>query len=453
MAPRPSTTVPGYRVIIVDDDREMRASLAVLLERSGWSVTVFSSAQSAFDSLDDVAPDVVLSDVRMPGMSGLDLLEKLTQRDIAPPLVLISAHGDIPTAVKAMQDGAYSFLEKPFDPRRLLAAVQHAAENYRLLSATRALRDQLSSLSGLDRVMLGKSKVITELREEIFDIAAEAGSVLVQGATGTGKELVARALHTLSPRREGPFVPVNCAMIAPDRFDEQMFGVEGGLTGLLRRAHTGTLFLDEIAACPAEAQAKLLRVLETGEVMPIGSETVIQTDVRIVAAANEQLGDRVTAGRFREDLLYRLNTFEVHLPSLKDRGEDVILLFGHFVEQLAETYEITPPPLTAEDAVALLAHDWPGNVRELRHVAERRVLSARRGGGSVVAALRMTDTADDVPDTLRAAVASFERTLIANAIKTHNGRMDAVAEALGIGRRTLNEKIVKLGLNKADLIE
>ncbi|MBB5516220.1 DNA-binding NtrC family response regulator [Rubricella aquisinus] len=448
-----SPPASGYRALVIDDDKEMRASLGVLLERSGWTVSVAASAQAALDRMEAFDPDVVLSDVRMPGMTGLDLLTALKGHDVAPPLVLISAHGDIPTAVKAMQDGAYSFLEKPFDPRRLLAAVLHAAENHRLLSATRALRDQLSSLSGLDRVMLGQSSGIAALREDVIDIAAQSGSVLVQGATGTGKELVARALHTLSPRREGPFVAVNCATIAPDRFDEQMFGVLDGVTGWVRRADGGTLFLDEISACPPSVQAKLLRVLETGEVTPLGSDTMIQTDVRIVAAANEGLAERVTAGTFREDLLYRLNTFEVHLPSLRDRGEDVILLFGHFVEQLSETYEITPPPLTAEDAAALLAHDWPGNVRELRHVAERRVLSARRGGGSVAAALRMTDTADDVPDNLRAAVAAFERTLIANAIKTHGGRMDAVAEALGIGRRTLNEKIVKLGLKKADLLE
>lgn len=441
-----------YTAIVIDDDQEMRQSLCVLLERSGWTVNAFGTGKAALAQLDSLAPDVVLSDVRMPGLSGLDVLSALVAQD-GPPLVLISAHGDIPMAVDALQMGAYSFLEKPFEPRRLITALRHAAEKHRLTGKARQMRDQLSALSGLDRVLLGKDARLTALKSEAVDLARMDAPVLVGGATGTGKELMARAIHRLGPRKDADFVAINCATLAPDRMEAQLFGSEDGPLGSFRKADGGTLFLDEVGACPTDVQAKLLRVLETGMVHPLGSDAEIATNVRLIAATNEDLSARVDTGRFRRDFLFRLNTFQLNLPRLADRGDDVVLLFEHFIGALSETYEVTPPALTSEDVAALLAHDWPGNVRELRHVAERRVLAARRGGGSVAEALRTDNGQDDVPATLREAVAAFERTLIAQAIKTHGGRMDAVAEALGIGRRTLNEKIVKLGLDKAELID
>lgn len=437
---------------VIDDDREMRASLGVLLERSGWHVTQFSGAQPALDKIDQIQPDVIVSDVRMPGLSGLDLLERLQGHD-RPPLVLISAHADIPMAVDAIQNGAYSFLEKPFEPRRLLTILRHAAEQHQLRLAAQQMRTQLVALSGLDRVLLGSSPAITQLKQDAIDLAMAKGAVLITGETGTGKELVARALHRLGPRSEGQFVAINCATLSPDRLEEQVFGNAEGQSGAFRRADGGTLFLDEVGSASPDVQAKLLRVLETGEFQPVGSASDETVDVRIVAASNEDLQARAASGSFRADFLFRLNTFQLHLPPLTERGDDIVLLFQHFMTELSETYEISPPELTAEDASALLAHSWPGNIRELRHVAERRVLAARRGGGSVAAALRADNPTDDVPATLREAVARFERTLIGQAIRSHKGRMDAVAEALGIGRRTLNEKIVKLGLEKSDHLD
>lgn len=438
-----------YAVFVIDDDQEMRNSLTVLLERAGWQVTGFSNAQTALDRLHIGNPDVVLSDVRMPGLSGLDLLDQLVLRT-DPPLVLISAHGDIATAVDAIQKGAYSFLEKPFEPRRLLRILRHAAEKYRLSAMAKRMREQLVTLSGLDRVLLGRDTRIAKLKADAVDLAMLDSPVLIFGQTGTGKELIARALHRLGPRSDAEFVALNCATLSTDRLEEQIFGNTDGLRGSFRRADGGTLFLDEVGACTPQVQAKLLRALETGEIHPVGSDVDVQTNVRIIAATNEDLDHK---DGFRSDFLFRLNTFTLHVPRLMDRGDDIVLLFEHFMDQLSETYEIAPPVLSADDAAALLAHDWPGNVRELRHVAERRVLAARRGGGSVADALRMDDAGDDVPATLREAVARFERTLIAQAVTSHGGRMDAVAEALGIGRRTLNEKIVKLGLDKAELLE
>ncbi len=425
--------------IIIEDDREMRQSLLHLLDKAGWTVSAFADARRAIEHLQTA--DVILSDVRMPGMSGLDLLAAVDPAT-TPPIVLVSAHGDIPMAVQAMQDGAYSFLEKPFDPRRLLLILTHAAENHQLRAKTQRLRAALADLSGLDRVLLGQSEQMARLREDVTDVAGLTANVLIEGETGTGKELIANALHRIGARKDAPFVALNCASLEAETVEERLYGPQGAF----REAHSGTLFLDEIGSCPEAAQAKMLRAVETGD---IGADKV---DVRVIAAANTSLEVLVTEGRFRRDLLFRLNTFFITLPPLRERGDDIVFLYTHFCTELARTYEIAVPEITTEDAHSLLAHDWPGNVRELRHVAERRILAARRGGGSVAQALHLTEEADDIPETLREAVAVFERTLIAQAIRTHKGRMDAVAEALGIGRRTLNEKIVKLGLDKDTLL-
>ncbi|MEL6608106.1 MAG: sigma-54 dependent transcriptional regulator [Pseudomonadota bacterium] len=431
------------RLLIVDDDRSMRSSLLELAAAAGWEADAVPRAEQVAAQVASFAPDVILSDVRMPGLSGVDLVERRLAGDV--PVVLISAHGDIPTAVQAMQAGAYSFVEKPYDPRRLLTILAHAAENHRLKRSTGRLQERLTRLSGLDRILLGDTPVMAALRAHVTDLADSRAPVLLQGETGTGKELVARALHDLGPDPDGPFVAINCANISADRFDEVMFG-DGQTRGYLPAADGGTLFLDEVLTLVAETQARLLRVLETHEVPgPDGRPRKLR--LRIIAASNDQLETAIAEGRFRADLSYRLNTFTVDLPPLRDRREDVLLLFAAFVADLATLYEVDAPEPSAEDVAALLAHDWPGNVRELRQVAERRVLAARRGQGSVAEALRV-DTASDLPGTLREAVAAFERELIAKAIRSHQGRMDAVAEALGIGRRTLNEKIVKLGLDK-----
>lgn len=438
-------------VLVVDDDREMRLSLVDLLEAAGFRVEALPRAEKVADHLLGFQPDVILSDVRMPGMSGMDLLRSLDPQT-SPPLVLISAHGDIPLAVQAMQSGAYSFVEKPYEPRRLLTILRHAAEQNQMRHTAERLKARLARLSGLDRVLLGQASEIEQLREDVLDMAESDAAILLQGETGTGKELVARALHDLGRNASGPFLALNCAALSAASFESDMFGEKGSHDGKLLAADGGTLFLDEILSCPIDVQAKLLRVIEDQAVTPLGASTPVPLRFRVISATNEDMGEAIAAKTFRQDLSYRINTVVLDLPTLRQRRGDVVMLFTHFMTHFAQTYEVTAPALTQDDLTALMAHDWPGNVRELRNVAERRVLAARRGGGSVARCLRTDLAFEDVPDTLREAVAAYERELIAKAVKTHQGRMDAVAEALGIGRRTLNEKIVKLGLDKEALL-
>ncbi|MCP5000145.1 MAG: sigma-54-dependent Fis family transcriptional regulator [Hyphomicrobiales bacterium] len=432
----------------------MRESLSHLLERAGFEVTAFFRGADVVPALAERRPDLVLTDMKMPGLSGMDLLDHITSEHPDLPVVLISAHADVPLAVEAMGRGAYNFLEKPFDPARLITVLRHAAENHRLTRANRHLRARLSDLSGLDRVLMGATDVMVALREEILELAGAQMPILLMGETGTGKEVVAKALHDLGTRSGACFVAVNCAALPSADFARAMFGEENGReAGYFTRADGGTLFLDEFDDLPADQQSALLRVLETGEFVPTGTTEPRRVDVRVISASNNNLDDAVGEGRLRADLLYRLNTITLALPPLTKRKDDIPLLFSHFLQLYARTYEVLPPDLSSEDLAALLSHGWPGNVRELRHVAERRVLAARRGLGSVAEAIAPAGESDDVPDTLREAVAAFERRMIGKALIAHEGRMDAVAEALGIGRRTLNEKMVKLNLDRTDFVE
>lgn len=432
--------ITNFHVLIIDDDKEMRQSLVHLLSRTGWQVDEMSSAEKAEQKIADIQPDVILSDVRMPRRSGLELLQSLQGQD-APPMVMISAHGDIPMAVEAIQDGAYSFLEKPFDPRRLLGILDHAAKQHRLQKNTERLRERLSAQAGLNRILLGDTDAVKHLRDDIVDFAGLDTNVMILGATGTGKELVANALHNLSARSDKAFVAVNCAVLNPVGFES-----------VFAKANGGTLFLDEFTTASAEVQAMLLRVVETQIMTMAATGEQVRLDIRVISATNENVEAAIDQGVLRKDLYHRLNTLILELPTLQDRKDDIALLFEHFIERHAEVYEIDPPQQSAADISALLSHGWAGNVRELRNVAERCVLAARRGGGSAKDALRIVDDADDMPENLRGAVAAFEKQLIGRALQTHRGRMDDTAEALGIGRRTLNEKIVKLGLDKEKLL-
>ncbi|WP_419904552.1 sigma-54-dependent transcriptional regulator [Kiloniella sp.] len=451
----------NFLVAIVDDDREMRESLELFLGKAGCDTVFFANGKAALEGLgSDVTADVLVTDVRMPGMSGLELLDNLQKEHPLLPVLLISAHGDVPMAVEAMQKGAYSFLEKPFEPARLVTALRHAAEAHRLALENNSLRDRISQLSGLDHVLLGDTTLMVDLKEDIRNVADTEATIMVLGETGTGKEVVARAIHDLSPRVSGPFVAVNCAAIPENLFEASMFGhVAGAFTGATNAskgyfasANKGTLFLDELGACPLDQQAKLLRALETREVIAVGSTRAEKIDIRVVSATNENLEEAVAEGRFREDLYYRLNTLVLDLPPLRSLRDDITLIFTHFLTEYAATYGTMVPSLNSEDVLTLLSHEWPGNVRELRQVAERRVLANRRGRGTVSDALTFSTGNTDEPENLRDAMNSYERQLIIKALENHVGDMETVASALGIGRRTLNEKLVKYDINRTNFI-
>lgn len=426
------------RILIIDDDMMMRNSLVDLAEAAGWTAKALARATDAARWIAQFQPDVILSDLRMPEVSGLDLLRSL---DSGPPLVLISAHGDIPMAVKAMSAGAYSFVEKPFDPKRLLLILSHAAEQHQMRRSNHRLKERLQQLSGLDRLLLGQTAEIIELRKTVAMLAQSATPVLIRGETGTGKDLIARALHDTSDRCDRPYVAVNAAQVSVTQ-----------LPIVAQAASGGTLFLDEICACPLDVQPALLRLIEAQEVLPPEAALPEKVDLRIVSATNEDTGKAVAEGRLRQDLLFRLEGFGLYIPPLRARLDDIPLLAQRFLQEFGASQGSGPPDLGKDDLAATMAYDWPGNVRELRNVIERFVFLSQMGEARVADAISGTvDYATDRPG-LREAVAAFERQMISRAIRDHGGRMDETAEALGIGRRTLNEKIVKLGLDKDALI-
>lgn len=428
---------PG-RVLIIDDDLMMRNSLVDLTEAAGWTPKALARATDAARWIAQFQPDVILSDVRMPDMSGIDLLQSL---DAGPPVVLISAHGDIPTAVEAMTAGAYSFVEKPYDPKRLLLILTHAAEQHQMRLSNHRLKERLQELSGLDRRLIGQTAEIMAVRETVSMVAASPAAVLIRGETGTGKDLVARALHDTSDRCDGPFIAVNAAQITATQ-----------LPIVAQNASGGTLFLDEVCACPADIQPSLLRLIEAQEILLPDTGAPQSVDLRILSATNEDTALAVAEGRLRQDLLFRLEGLALTLPPLRARLDDIPLLMQRFLQESAASYSTPLPELDQDDMAALMAHDWPGNVRELRNTAERFVLMSRLGTGRMATAI--TGAADLTTERpgLREAVAAFERQMIGKAIQDHDGRMDDTAAALGIGRRTLNEKIVKLGLDKDALL-
>ncbi|MEO0755195.1 MAG: sigma-54 dependent transcriptional regulator, partial [Pseudomonadota bacterium] len=326
-------------ILVVDDDREMRISLSHLLDKAGYTVVVASNGAEALKALRNSETDVVLSDVRMPTMDGLEF-QRRAANVTSVPIVLFSAHGDIPLAVEAIQNGAYNFLEKPFDPRRMVTLLGNAVRFKRLLDRTERLEQRLSALTDLEQILIGDNPSVVAVRKDVLNFAETAANVLVTGETGTGKELVARALHDLGKGPGAPFVAVNCAAIPPDRFEEAVFGSADQPGGLMRRADGGTLFLDELSSMPVETQSKFLRVIETRVCEPIGGAAPVEVDVRLVSAMSQDPQEAVAQGLLRQDLLFRLNTLMIELPNLADRGDDVLLLFHHYLGRLASVYQI-----------------------------------------------------------------------------------------------------------------
>nr|WP_145545831.1 sigma-54 dependent transcriptional regulator [Variovorax boronicumulans] len=439
------------RVVFVEDDEDVRAGSAQALELAGFAVQSHESVEAARHHVVAGMPAVVVSDVRLPGTSGVQWQAELRRLDPELPVVLITGHGDIAMAVQAMREGAYDFLEKPCSSEQLVAVVRRAADKRQLALEVASLKRQLESWPGIQATLLGRSAAMQRVRALVRTLAAAPADVVVYGETGTGKDLVARCLHEHSARRQGHFVPVNCAGLPESLVDSEIFGHEAGaFTGATRRrigkfehAHGGTLFLDEIEGMPLPVQAKLLRALQDRRIERLGSNQEVPVDCRVVAASKEDLRVASEQGRFRSDLYYRLGVAFIALPPLRERREDIPLLFEHFVLQAARRYEMPAPLVTPEILTLLMAHRWPGNVRELRNVADRYVLGLMDEEQARL--LGEGAPASSLPEQLE----QIERVLVAEGLRRAHGDVGATASALGIAKQTLYDKLKRLRLDAA----
>ncbi|CAE6863842.1 C4-dicarboxylate transport transcriptional regulatory protein DctD [Paraburkholderia nemoris] len=431
------------RVVVVEDDENVRLGVEQAVALAGYPVQAYESASAALAVVAPGAPVVIVSDVRMPGIDGLQLLERVLAVDAQIPVVLISGHADISTAVGAMRRGAYDFIEKPFSSEHIVSRVARAVEKRRLTLEVEGLRDALHNWHGIEAMVLGKSPAIAEVRKKILRLADTSVSVLITGETGTGKELIARGLHDFGQRRDRHFVALNCGGLPEQLFESELFGHEAGaFTGALKSrvgkiewAHGGTLFLDEIETMPVALQIKLLRVLQERHIERLGANESIPVDCRIVAASKADLTELAKEGRFRSDFLYRLNVAQIDLPPLRERREDIPLLFEHFVLAAARRFGQAAPTLSASQVSELMAHQWPGNVRELQNVSDRFVL------GLVGDTLISDADPAGISGTLAEQVARFERVLIEEMLQRHHGNVSAASAALGMPRKTLYHKI------------
>jgi two-component system nitrogen regulation response regulator NtrX len=450
-------------VLIIDDEKNIRAQLSGLLTDEGYGSLVADSAEAGLDLVSRERPDLVLLDVMLPGMTGLDALAKIREGDAELPVILMSGQASIETAVRATKLGAFDYLEKPLDPERLLVTVRNALETGTLRRRTR----ELSRAAGAE--LIGSSRAMHELRAAVERAAGSSARVLITGENGTGKELVARALHLGSARAAGPFVKVNCAAIPKDLIESELFGHEkGSFTGATGRkigkvesADQGTLLLDEIGDMAEEAQAKLLRVLEEKEVERVGGAKPIPVDVRVLAATNQDLPRAIAEGRFREDLFYRLAVVPLRVPALRERLEDLPELVESFRERFAEESGRAAPVFAPAALAALRAWSWPGNVRELRNVVERLGIMADSdsvAAEDVRAVLREARArgpaaegrADDEALPLRDLLERTERRAIERALERAGGTISEAAKALGMDRANLHRKMRRLGLARTE---
>ncbi|MGH8383119.1 sigma-54-dependent transcriptional regulator [Pseudomonas sp.] len=437
-------------VMVVDDEASIRTAVEQWLSLSGFSVQLFSRAEDCLNQLPMHFPGVILSDVRMPGMDGLQLLEQLQARDADLPVILLTGHGDVPMAVEAMRNGAYDFLEKPFSPESLLGSLRRALEKRQLVLENRRLHEQADLKARLELNLLGMSQGMQQLRRQVLDLASLPVNVLIRGETGSGKEQVARCLHDFGPRADKPFVALNCAAIPEALFEAELFGHESGAftgaqgkrIGKLEYANGGTVFLDEIESMPLAQQAKLLRVLQEQKLERLGANQSVSVDLRIIAATKPDLLEEARAGRFREDLAYRLNVAELRLAPLRERREDIPLLFQHFARLAGERVGRSAPLLSGAHLGRLLSHDWPGNVRELANAAERHALGL---GEPSIAQV-------ESGQSLAAQQEAFESQCLRAALSRHKGEIKAVMEELQLPRRTLNEKMQRHGLLREDFL-
>ncbi len=460
------SAVNAASILVVDDERAVRVALEVNLSKAGHIVSLADSAERALEIMRSQDVDVVLTDFMMAGMTGTELLATVKQHWPLTQVVLMTGHGTVERAVEAMRLGAHDFVIKPVGRDELLAILDRAVRERGLLQQVARLKAEASERYGFDK-LIGNTPAMQRVYDQVSAVAASDAYVLLSGQTGTGKELIAHAIHHLSKRAGGPFVQVNCGALPGGLLESELFGHEkGAFTGAIRQhkgkfeqADGGTLMLDELGEMPLETQVKLLRILESGRFQRVGGTAEIHVDVRVVAATNRNLRDEVASGNFREDLYYRLNVFEITLPPLRERTDDIPLLVDHFIQKFATKHE-KPVEGASQDAItALQKHPWPGNVRELEHVVERAVLLSSTpilegfdlpaGPASPGEAGQpgLPSAGQSIADALR----GIEREMVIAALRAENGVQARAARLLGVSRANLNYRIQKLDIQIKDV--
>ena len=451
----------ALEVLVVDDEADIRELVSGVLEDEGYAVRSAADSNSALDAVEDRRPSMVLLDVWLQGsrLDGIQLLQEIKRRDPSIPVLMISGHGNLDTAVAAVREGAVDFIEKPFEAERLIYLVDRATETDRLRRENETLRQQV----GQEEQLHGSSVAINTVRATLKRVAPTGSRVLITGPAGVGKEIAARMIHQWSQRSRAPFVVLPAAMMSPDRVEEELFGSEAdGVVrpGLLEHAHGGTLFLDEIADMPLTTQAKILRVLTDQSYQRVGGQRPVKVDVRVLSATARSLTDEIAAGHFREDLYYRLNVVPVRLPPLRERREDIPELVNHFLARFAADRRILTPSMSDEAMAALQAHDWPGNVRQLRNIIERTMILAP---GDRVSCIEVDLLPPEILDNqnamggsstgmaimgspLREARESFEREYLKIQIRRFSGNISRTASFIGMERSALHRKLKALGI-------
>jgi len=447
------------RILIVDDDDILRESLRATLENRGFYCEQAPDGSTAFEKLQEKPFDVVLTDIEMPGMNGLELLEKSGHIQPSTSFIIVTAYGTLETAIEALRKGAFDYLLKPLNFEDVALKIQKLIEHKELVEENQALRKEIHAQYDFSNI-IGQSPAIQKVFETIRQVSDSDSNILITGKSGTGKELVAKAIHYNSVRRKGHFVALNCGAITETLFESELFGhKKGSFTGavsdkqgLFVAAHRGTLFLDEISEMSLTAQAKLLRAIETREILPVGATQSIKVDVRLIAATNRDLFHQVQTGAFREDLYYRLNVIEIHLPSLKERRDDIPLLVRHFIQKYNRQMNKRIKDIEPRALQALMERDWQGEVRELENTIERLMIFAK---GDY---LTFADLPPDLcgpstsldgegeGQTLKRAVEDFERQYIQSQLQRHHFHRGETAKALGIGEATLYRKMSALGI-------
>jgi DNA-binding NtrC family response regulator len=439
--------------MVIDDEASQREMLAGFLKKKGFDVRTVGSGGEALEKYTDYFAPLVVTDMKMPGMDGLELLAKLREINPSVQVIILTAYGTVETAVTAMRDGAFGYLTKPVNLEELHINLKKAAAQSRLISENDLLRRTVADLKDFPE-LIGESKPMTRVKSLISRVAQSDSSVLITGSSGTGKGLVAQIIHHASPRREEAFIQLNCASLPETLLESELFGHEkGAFTGADRRrvgrfelADGGTIFLDEIGDMPVSMQAKLLRVLEDGSFEPLGSERSKKVDVRVLSATNRPLENLIDDGKFRQDLLFRINTVSIDLPPLRERGEDILAMAEHFLAQRAKKMNREIRGFSESAAARILSYDWPGNIRELQNVIERAVVLSV---GDVIRDEDLpglaSDDAEDRPVRF-ISLAEIEKEHIECILQAEDGNMQKTAEILGIHRNTLRQKIKEYGL-------